>query len=77
MYQIFSFFGIHCNGCAWCDGSLSLQDRPFPVVMREAYAKGWVTTCKSQYDGGDGKVRAYCPECASNHKENRFKYESI
>ena len=43
-------------------------------MMREAYAKGWVTCKKSRYDGGDGEERAYCPYCASRHKEDRFEY---
>lgn len=52
-----------------------MMDKGFRTMMREAYAKGWVTTYKSRYDGGDGEDHAYCPYCAPNHRENRFTYE--
>lgn len=74
MYEIFGDFGLHCSGCCRSDQTLSLYDRPFPIVMREAYAKGWVTVCHSRHDGGDGQHRAYCPRCAASHKEHRFEY---
>lgn len=65
---------LQCSDClrSWKD--LDMWHKTFPDMMREAYAKGWVTCKKSRYDGGDGKERAYCPNCASKHKENRFKY---
>ena len=65
---------LYCSGCARSYPSLSMMDRGFNAVMREAYAKGWVTTKVSRYDGGDGKEYAYCPDCAPRHKENRFEY---
>lgn len=51
-----------------------MQNKGFNQMMREAYAKGWVTTCRSRYNGGDGQQRAYCPNCASRHKEDRFEF---
>ena len=65
---------VFCSSCGRSWGSLSTWDRGFNEVIREAYAKGWVTCCKSRYDGGDGEHRAYCPSCAPQHKENRFAY---
>lgn len=64
---------LFCSECLQSSG-MSLWDMSRRALLREAYAKGWVTTKKSRYDGGDGEERAYCPYCAPNHKENRFTY---
>lgn len=65
---------LYCSQCGISWPELSTWDKGFSQVMREAYAKGWVTCKKSRYDGGDGEERAYCPYCAGEHRENRFKY---
>ena len=67
-------YNLQCADCLRSYHGLNLYEKTFPQMMREAYAKGWVTTCKSRYDGGDGIERAYCPYCAYKHKENRFTY---
>lgn len=66
---------LQCSQCLRSWHGLDMMDKGFRTMMREAYAKGWVTTYKSRYDGGDGEERAYCPYCAPNHRENRFTYE--
>lgn len=65
---------LQCKDCGRSFHGLNLYEKTFPQMMKEAYSKGWVTTCKSRYDGGDGEQRAYCPDCASKHKENRFTF---
>ena len=75
MSEIFGDFGLHCAGCCRSDSHLSIYgNRSFSEVMKEAYAKGWVTVCQSGYDGGDGRHRAYCPNCAPRYKSYRFWY---
>lgn len=68
-------YALQCAECFESWSGLDLNTKTFPEMMKEAYSKGWVTTYKSRYDGGDGEERAYCPYCASNHRENRFTYE--
>ena len=74
--EIFNDWGyLRCSHCWRSFPSLSISGhRSFDEVMKEAYDKGWVTVSRSGYDGGDGKHRAYCPNCADKHKEYRFRY---
>ncbi len=72
---LFNFaHNLYCSDCIRSFPEYSTWDRGFATVMRDAYAHGWVTCKKSRYDGGDGNEYAYCPSCASKHKENRFEY---
>lgn len=69
-----SMHALYCSHCCRSYAGLDMMDKGFRTMMREAYAKGWVTCCKSRNDGGDGMERAYCPNCADKHKENRFEF---
>ena len=65
---------LQCADCLRSWSGLDMNEKGFYQMMREAYAKGWITCKRSRYDGGDGEERAYCPYCASRHKEDRFEY---
>lgn len=65
---------LQCADCLISWNGLDMMNKGFNQMMRKAYDKGWITTKKSRYDGGDGVERAYCPNCAHKHTEDRFEY---